>query len=125
MKKYYDDPLIAAYMCREFGVKVCLLNTESPDPLFSLSDLAYAIKVQSMGVVIKENYYIHPDSLHIFEPQVGDLITQDGDSFCHKVVSVGDNEQPVCFYTGVLYEPYWSDIIQRNGKHFFMPMDEQ
>ena len=124
MKKYYDDPLIAAYMAREFGVLV--------SPKMNTGEINWSCKYPSRGVYTHEwealppdwdRYYIHPDSWHIFEPQVGDFITQDGDDFCHKIVSFGANKQPVCSHTSVLYDPYWSDITQRNGKHFFMPKE--
>ena len=66
MSKYYDDALEAAYMAREHGVKV----------------QGYYNVTKNLGDVlswenIMENrhfpkYYIHEDSLPIFEPKHGD-----------------------------------------------------
>lgn len=58
MKYYYTDPLAAAWMGKHFGMR---FDTEIEPYLYLHGE---------------DNvpYYIHPDSLQILEPEVGDLI---------------------------------------------------
>jgi hypothetical protein len=68
MKYYYTDPLAAAWMAKQHGMR--FENIDLPDdlkrneaPVSSLDDAGYG----------DGKIYIHPDSAHLLEPQVGDL----------------------------------------------------
>lgn len=105
-KLYYKDPVDAAYMAREFGVK---LNNRGRGayPIISLN-----VESGNTGAGTKEKYYIHPDSYGIFEPQSGDVwqyILLSG--YC---ILTGDESIKWARYIG-------GKIIQRNGKPFFVP----
>lgn len=72
-KYYYDCPIKAAYMAKYFGVKLqILVANESECQLYSWF---YNMALPSGA---GKNLYIHPNSLHILEPQVGDLIKEYG-----------------------------------------------
>ena len=62
-KLYYDDPLAAAYMAREFGVEF------EGDNYQSLTESCYMAnsKPKEMPFIVR------PNSLHVFEPMEGDL----------------------------------------------------
>jgi len=155
MKLYYDDPLIAAYMSKEFGVKFANNNTDKPLNMYlhvqhDTMDSYTTTSANCMGIHADwydgEEIYIHPDSIGIFEPQVGDLITSKHEFELDK----SDYETPskflieksdelfnlTCLSQFILtkdnYDCAWSDyhwegqeIIQRNGKNFFMPKFEE
>jgi|DEB0MinimDraft_6_1074348.scaffolds.fasta_scaffold00048_12 hypothetical protein len=151
MKLYYDDPLIAAYMAREFGVNYNIYRRVKGEwikvPLH-IKDAKRATKTYVSNLILKskrKKHFIHTDSIGIFEPQVGDLITDKHDFKLNK----SDYESPskflieksnelfnlTCLSQFILtednYDCAWSDyhwegqeIIQRNGKNFFMPRRE-
>jgi len=69
---YYTDPLKAAWMLREFDVQIYIMRlTHSP------YKKKKALVNQSLRSICNHivkgshhaKYYIHPDSMHIFEPQ--------------------------------------------------------
>lgn len=74
---YYDCPLKAAWMAKYFGVKIDLGT--------GVYGLAAKATVENGRLVVTPGfsaehfrYYIHPDSLHLLEPQVGDMVTNIG-----------------------------------------------
>jgi len=62
MKKYYDCPLEAAYMAKNFGIE-CV---DDNGKLWSNDCLIYVMEDVFAGL-FDEKIYIHPDSLHIFD----------------------------------------------------------
>ena len=113
-KLYYDDPLIAAYMGREFGVE---FENEDETATFVMEGGAeYATLSQIQQCVLHHKYYIHPDSYHIFEPRGDDIGIADG-ILCHYYKSykewIGTDDLETAFCT--------AEIIMRDGKHFMMP----
>lgn len=111
MKKlYYTCPIEAAYMAKNFRVKIIDLEGFQTELWDILSD--------SMGQTSElkdEFYYIHPDSFSIFEPQGGDMAA------VHLPNSV-------LFQVQFLIEDFNKEqvgcIIQRTGKPFIMPQQE-
>lgn len=113
-KLYYDDPLVAAYMSREFGVTTsseqCAKNFNWEE--WAHSDSLIKIFIYENNLSIDEFYehcgkfYIHPDSLPVFEPREGDLVCVDD-----------------TYYTVDKYDKFGGikeyKIILRNGKPFF------
>ena len=73
-KPYYTDPLAAAIMARDFGVKL----TNKPGEQIEFSNVFGGV---SWKMITDDAFYtgkrfcIHTDSHHIFDPQVGDLVT--------------------------------------------------
>ena len=73
-KLYYKDPLAAAYMMREFDVKI---HTGGGDMCVITVDFClnrYEQDFTSLGGKL----YIHPSSYHIFEPQQKDFVWMGG-----------------------------------------------
>ncbi len=119
-KLFYSDPLAAAYMTREHGVKVVVADNE--DVVQSVSDIAFDYAFESLVEHDEELLYVHPDSEHIFEPQEGDIILH-GDWHL-EVMDVTDDNYSVylCIDPVELEETdKYVSIIQRNSKPFFMP----
>ena len=117
MKLYYTDPLISAYMAREFGVEILI---ENPHWITNKDEDAY-IFTSDFQLVLDGwfNGCISDDSLHIFEPMVGDLgIDREGNP------SYFDKTQAWIGYHDNRYALYPVEIIRRNGKHFFTPKRE-
>lgn len=65
MKPYFTDALAAAWMAKYFGVKFLGNNPLVGNDWAKNKVLYYEA----------EKYYIHPDSLPIFEPQEGDVVS--------------------------------------------------
>lgn len=101
MKMYYNDPLIAAYMAREFGVECYCLYTDEEREDYDEPNASYdfgdaELSAETWQDVIGgecRRMYVAEDSLPIFSPRTTDLFLPD----------------------------HAAHIIWRDGKNFFMP----
>ena len=133
-KYYYDCPIQAFYMNKEFGVK--FYTTFKSDFLdkklgfhVNFRDI-YNVLIELLGVCnafsSDNKNYVEPESEHIFEPKEGDF-------------GIVKNFNPLIFvrfrshynswgYEGDEYYEQFNNnevnIIYRNGKHFFNPKEE-
>jgi len=126
---YYDDPLIAAYMCREFGVKF--------EYDIDVSRLLHNAQVSQIGTPVPRSH-IHPDSLDIFKPKDGDLFVTEEPTKRNFTQGIPDIIRFDKSYHTVKYDDEdnmgvvtgggtWLDvlrIIERDGKQFFTPKEE-
>jgi len=132
MKLYYDDALQAAWMTREFNVKITAPVATGSG---GLEQSKQRIPAWVWGRYIENQarsrngfkYYIHPDnSYDIFKPQVGDLIKGcDSKNYIlrhmfYTIYSLNgiyedENNQETKLDGNI------KEIIQRNGKPFFNP----
>jgi hypothetical protein len=128
-KLYYTDPLQAAYMSREFGVK-----WKERDGRILADDNNYNTVIFHHG-----RYSVHPDSYHVFEPQVGDIIKHNemGNLNTGTIEQIKREtnedydekeewERVDIFMSWDVKNDYTLDveieqIIQRDGKPFFNP----
>lgn len=157
-KLYYTDALKAAWMSSEFGVRY-IKSPELPEwgRYHSNYSIETTISIQlecgkqsDSSVLYKTKafpdypfsgrYFIHPDSLSIFEPMEGDIVQIDNffgsiDSGCRKIsgirqVDANGGTGPFYDYYDNTRESDWFmpddpiRIIQRNGKAFFAPETE-
>lgn len=169
-KFYYDDPLAAAWMAKHFGMKLLSLHTEQQKIEYDIPDedtdydwyhgcvvdgWRKDIEMISDAVEFIEDasdkIYIHPDSLHLLEPQVSDIIifneTYLGDEIESTVTSLynigGKNSRGLivdsflingalnnALAQRTLEKKFFGDpskslqIIQRNGIAFHWPKEE-
>lgn len=124
---YYDDPLQAAYMAREFGVKVkALLDA---DWLLSWYDLLSDDFIEPYRLNKKFKLYVHPDSEHIFEPIEGDL----GNAL-EINEAMGHNSYESCWWDNDEKKWWFDDDGRREAidaqiifrdKHFFYPEKDE
>ena len=128
MSKYYDDALQAAYMCKEFGIKYenNAGYIKKGEPFSIIKFLGLYPEQGGFGLQIARDircrYYIHEDSLPIFEPMVGDITTQDG---LKEVGAIVDGVVYDANYDGcIIYKFDAWKIIQRDNKAFFTPMEQ-
>ena len=131
-KYYYDCPIQALYMNKEFGVQfyISYKNDFSDKKLSFHVDIKnlYNVLIQLLGIYNQKlsgyKIYVTPESEHIFEPKEGDLGIERN---LHTL-------EP-CFFGGTYWfydndyletkpHPQKVDIIYRNGKHFFNPKEE-
>ncbi len=125
-KYYYDCPIQALYMMREFDVKFFtkgFLNIESD---FLEMELGYHLTIRDIYGKLANDYtkiYVAPESEHIFEPKEGDLgqMKAEGARF---FVKYSERLKEWKEWHGGGSDKNGSDIIYRNGKHFFMPKEE-
>lgn len=100
---FYTDPLAAAWMAKHFGMRF-YCDTFEPFEYEGANDI-----LQDMGE--DEKACVHPDSLHLLEPQVGDLMR-------------GSNNTAAMYFTGEVEPKPTAHIVQRNGKPFHWPERE-
>ena len=120
-KLYYNDPLIACYMAREFGVKY----SEKPDGTNELYWCSY-MEDDYFDDDEENRYdkaYIHPDSYHIFEPQVGDW-GNEGDYPCSVCGIEDDGTISVMIGDEHAFAENFR-IMVRNNRPFFWPESEE
>jgi len=118
-KLYYTDPLKAAYMAREFGVKLLFIEHYGDDKWETEITWEGIIKTAArygIGTYELSRLYVHPDSLDIFKPKEGDLVTIRKDDFgATPFVFRGDLSD---------WDTFERHVLFRDKKHFFMPEDE-
>ena len=150
MIKYYDCPLEAALMAKNHGVEY-MQGTTSPKHKFRLEDFyTYFNRVVDFIKPIKGLFfYIHPDSLHIFEPQLDDMVIvlpniKKGSNYYHELKNVGWVSEPFknlssgkivdnvfvvgsspkdCL--GYIRDIKFLRVIQRNNQAFIMPKEKE
>jgi hypothetical protein len=122
MKMYYTDPLKAAWMCREFGVK---FQTEHGELMEYHHPFGWNSETESIGNMF-QRFYIHPDSLALFQPKIGDWVqiinkaTRNHGWIRHYTKSIAAHEK----HGAYIRERFKNNnlrIIQRNNKAFFTP----
>jgi hypothetical protein len=142
IRYYYDCPLIAAYMAKYFD-----MNFIKEGIIDEVSHVAYQIipfedfgtggvSLQCNTGKIKRKFIIHPESVHLLEPQDGDLILFEGDCpegsdiypmYWNKDYKIGEFDgmwgrityQDSDNFVGCFFE-----ITRRNCMPFLMPKKE-
>lgn len=126
-KLHYTDPLKAAYMEREFGVLFTDRRGEETIHIYrklNMSKFSVTCEYLSGCSYGYEGYsYIHPDSLDIFKPKVGDLLVY------HRPVSCGGGVYYYEKYIDINHKKRMNqdcvgEIIQRDSRLFFVPESE-
>lgn len=130
-RHFYTDPLAAAWMAKHFGMKFNHPESDKFAPI-GTSD---AVDAFINGQQEDGRFMVHPDSLHLLEPQKDDLL-HIVRGFCSHFKVVADvakaNRKNVSgVWAGgehwdiTTKEPLhdW-EIIQRNGKAFHWPESE-
>ena len=139
-KLYYDDAVVAAYMYYKFMIKFIGVNYEYKNDNCTEESRYETYKGEIENFIGHEElycpydrYYIHSDSMPIFEPKEGDLI-HGKEKYLDVYKRVDDIVKSKSIVTG-----FWSDglhysltddfekwtIIQRDGKAFFMPKEKE
>ncbi len=124
-KYYYDCPIKAALMAKTFemvftdkeGHALEIFNDADPATWFYVSskETGY-MRPQS------HEYYIHPDSLHLLEPQEGDYGLDTRFSCVAQIIML--NGELVCFDGEQNWGTKHFQTLQRNGKSFIWPESE-
>ena len=118
-KLHYTDPLYAAIMARDFGVKLLSRNADEQmreydlkekDRFFDWFDGHMERDVETIGDAIDyistagDKIYVAPESLDIFTPLPTDKT---------KIVTIKDDTGETIGFR--------EEITERDGKRFFMP----
>ncbi len=131
---FYRDPLAAAWMAKHFGMK---LLAESSDEgrlvdagarFIDCDDTFRELWQHDFSYLGK--LYVHPDILHLLEPQVGDVVIAE----LHGPVRIANFAEfkgrktietvSDCYGGGSFYPEGVTSIIQRNGMAFHWPEQE-
>ncbi len=112
---YYTDPLAAAWMAKNFGMN------------FWDADTGITVSRYDGGLYDECLFNIHPDSLHLLEPQEDDLGigVDDGAGRIYVVFNRGRWEWVnSTTYQSAPKQFKLERIIQRDGKPFHWPKSE-
>lgn len=123
MKKYfYTDPLAAAWMVKNFGMKLQSINNGPVQ--FSMDEESEIPKYEMIGEMedkygweVINKAYIHPDSVHLLEPQKGDRLLWRGYGRTEWKYEEA--------YTHTTMKGWEFLILQRNDKAFMWPESEE
>lgn len=119
MKYYYTDPLAAAWMEKNFGMKIDAELPVQVRPTFLnySRDGGYDF-LRTYKLETGNNLYIHPDSVKLLEPQEGDEGVDKSNSQCEFKNGqwLIDVDLDAVFYAN---EPV--KIDKRNGIPFMWP----
>lgn len=129
MRYYYDDPLSAAWMAKHFGIKFITKAFENLNyyPEYSTVEDIMVNDANGCFSPLEGLIYIHPDSLHLLETKISDVIEFNypyEDS--KQVVMVVENSATV-YEQGIELNhiDFKYKIIQRNGIPFHYPKSEE
>ncbi|WP_435008059.1 hypothetical protein P12x_005328 [Tundrisphaera lichenicola] len=124
MRYFYTDPLAAAWMAKHFGMKL-LVDKDDEGGLvdagarfIDCDDTFRELWQHDFSYLGK--LYVHPDSVGLLEPHVGDLCRMqwlDG-SISVREWEASDDLTDAALERDVRVKP---EIIQRNGKPFHWP----
>ena len=125
---YFTCPIKAAYMNHEFGVITYIeLSNKSGiyDKYFIKNWNHRELELEAKDKYHHNKYYVAPESEHIFEPKDGDIgqMKAEGARFFVKY-SESSKEWKEWPGGGYYSKKNGSDIIYRDGKHFFTPNRE-
>lgn len=118
---YYTDPLIAAYMAKYFDFMIYTSFGRNGNGKRKQSVNSLALHANNYHDTMK--FYIHPDSLHLLEPKIGDLCEKKvTHSYCHycgwdSLFYADSNDSIELYGKG-------AKIIERQGKPFMWPEEE-
>ena len=128
-KYYYECPIQALYMMKEFGVNLkCENESSSYYYSFGKAMLDHIRREVLKDTTWEKNLgkiYVAPESEHIFEPKEGDLgqMKAEGARFFVKYnESLKEWKEWHC--GGYYSDKNGSEIIYRDGKQFFNPKEE-
>ena len=113
---FYTDPLAAAWMAKHFGMVFGSGSNKLTEP-GDFTD-TYENEYGCFPKNEADRHYIHPDSLHLLEPQVGDLC-----SFLWWLMGSDKAAEHHKLYDGGHLA--WQRIIQRNGLAFHWPESDE
>jgi hypothetical protein len=132
MNHYYTDPLKAAWMMREHGLKFLVRNPDMKvvfptNPEFiDIQDWTWLFWVEGQDTpeIDYSPMFIHPESLPLLEPMEGDMVHHPSGRIGY--VQDVDGEDVSIDVNGGDWgcKSIYAPIIQRNGKAFFMPESE-
>jgi len=99
---FYTDPLAAAWMAKHHGMEFWHTMIE----IIVRAKRQHQEWADTVG-----NHYIHPNSLHLLEPQIGDLLT-------------GRNRKVFMIFDGSTNPPH-ARVVERDGIAFMWPESEE
>lgn len=123
MKLYYTNAIHAAYMAEEFGVKLQLWTRDIDTGEVQYQDLENAKTILGAYGFEGINFWVHPSSFSIFEPQKDDVV----------YLGYGESGCPDCCNEYEVWHEAWGTdwlgkkpkVIQRDGKPFIWPQVEE
>lgn len=128
-KYYYTDPLAAAWMAKHFGMKIYWISNG-----YEIQDYGWESIIPMDydcvdGRRSEDKYYIHPDSLHLLEPETGDVYEVDQSEVRYidrdGVERITKKSSPYADFMRVpssgRTNGVFLRIIQRNGIPFHWP----
>lgn len=127
-KYYYDCAIEAAYMAKNFGIKIQLWNRDVDTGETTYHDLENEKTILgAYGFPIR--LLVHPDSVVSLEPIKDDVVDTDRCGFGFVTEREENNINVALFQPneGIFKDGYWFrrwiKIVSRGGKSFIMPKE--
>jgi hypothetical protein len=119
---FFTDPLAAAWMAKHHGFTLYVGDIEADDiDAYSahnshhvVDDWGYRRRPGCQLLPI-DRIYVHPSSMHLLEPDLGDVCDYDGEFPGSTIWQMHDHSEPA---------EVFKSIIQRNGVPFHWPESE-
>ncbi len=139
-KWYYDDSLAASWMAKHFEMQFQFSHYVAEPAEISLNWILMHMGNAAEGLQVKKrNFYIHPDSLSLLEPQDGDVCELAGDDqyfsnisgdFAEFYMEYVGYDNPIAISLNAIAElrdekSQISKIIWRNGHPFHWPSQDK
>lgn len=125
---FYSDPLAAAWMAKKFAIEFssCIAQNFVKNAKYNGDEpLLYLINLPANP---QEKFYIHPDSVHLLEPKVGDIIFHTKMENAYRIHAIDGIvnfiDQPILIHgkpSGLWLPKADFSIIQRDGNVFMWP----
>lgn len=119
MRYFYTDPLAATWMAKHYGMRFRYNNGD----VFQDSGEWFTLPMEMPSYL----FFIHPDSLHLLEPQVGDVLRKgatDKTRVDLRLVDAGVNDHEFWLTISKKFIERGYQIIQRKGLAFMWPETE-
>lgn len=147
LKYYYDCPIEAAYMAKNFGLRITAelpLRYNKLEVLKRIYNISFGgdeMELSYSEVIDKSDgskFYLHLSSVKLLEPQESDvIISYDNRAFAQDVYAGGKEAcaRAQAHERDAIYEMWFArfeeilkrpnhEIVQRNNKPFIMPKTE-
>jgi hypothetical protein len=125
MKYFYTSPFAAGWMAAEHNMQFksyYFIGTESHVIKEGVYDKVVVGWMRGEG---PRRFYIHPDSVHLLEPRVGDLVQCRWGTERMVKFRTAQGEKVAAIDWGEDGLRADGKIIQRDGKPFFWPESEE
>lgn len=123
---YFNDPIKALYMMKEFDVKFETRITGLKGEKRYFRGSCKEDLISCLDIEFDKYFYVAKESESIFKPKKGDVVSTIGGHYHDSYTRYPVSEELKGYYTGIYEDGTPSSyqgaiIVMRDSKHFFQP----